>query len=155
LIEALLMNPCLPSVAVLLVFSWPRCLANEVFPQVHKEPIAIRVVDGKQGLPQTGVQVVLIAGYERRDLDHGLVREELRTNSDGVVPLSTELRDLPLLQIQVLKRHACQPASGRTIFSIERIRDEGMNGVNRCGSVAVDEVPGLLTVFVRAKKSGK
>jgi hypothetical protein len=61
------------------------------------------------------------------------------------------LRNLPFLRVQVLKRHGCEPASGRAALSVERIRRDGLSGVNRCGTTVVGEVPGVFAVFVKAK----
>ena len=127
------------------------CRATEVFPVVHKEKLAIRVVDGKQARPQSGVLVLLAAGYTGSDLNQELWHEEGRADGDGVVRVPDELSNFPYLRVQVLKRHGCEP--GRPVFSVDRIRGEGLSGLNRCGAAVVSESPGMLTVFVRAKKA--
>src|SRR5271170_6498856 len=92
--------------AAVLMAAAGVCSADEVFPVVHREPIVVRVLDGKGGRPQEHVRVVLTAGYDRRDLALGMWREEAVTDAEGKVRLSDGLRNLPLLRVEVLKRHA-------------------------------------------------
>jgi hypothetical protein len=150
--EALLMNRNLTiwvGVAMLMVTACV-CSADEVFPVVHHEPIAVRVVDGKGGRPQARVRVLLTAGYDRRDLALGLWREEAVTDAEGQVRLSDALRNLPLLRMEVLKRHVCS-AGTKAAISVERIRLSGLSGANRCGFAFAENVPGVFTVFVKGK----
>ena len=128
------------------------CSADEVFPVVDHEPIAVRILEGKNGAPQARVHVVLIAGYDRRDLDLGLWREEAVTDEAGMVQLSDALKNLPLLRVAVLKRSSCATDAGGAAISVERIRRDGMSSANRCGTVVAADVPGTLAVFVKGKK---
>jgi hypothetical protein len=130
------------------------CSADEVFPVAHKEPIAVRVLGGKDGMPQAKVHVILVAGYDRRDLDLGMWREEAVTDEAGMVRLSDALRNLPLLRVEVLKRGACAPDAGGAATSVERIRRDGLSTANRCGTVVAAAAPGVLAVFVKGKKAG-
>ena len=135
--------------AVLLFRAIPACVAGEVFPVAHNEPIAVRVADGKDGSPLAHEHVVLVAGYDRRDLDLALWREEAVTDAAGKVRLSNVLRNLPLLRVEVLKRRIC---AGAAAFSVERVRLDGLSGANRCGAITLEDAPGVLTVFVKGKK---
>jgi hypothetical protein len=130
------------------------CPADEVFPVVHREPIAVRVLAGKDGSPQARVHVVLVAGYDRRDLALGLWREEAVTDATGAVRLSDALRNLPLLRVEVLKRGSCAPDAGDAAISVERIRRDGLSAANRCGMIVAVDTPGVLAVFVKGKKAG-
>jgi len=130
------------------------CRADEVFPVVHNEPIAVRVLNGKDGHPQAQTRVVLTAGYDRRDLRLAQWREEVLTDSAGMVQLSNALRNLPLLQVEVPNRHGCAPGAETMALSVERIRGSGMTGANRCGTAVVENAPGVFTVFVKGKKGG-
>jgi hypothetical protein len=130
----------------------PACAANEVFPVAHTEPIAVRVADGNSGKPLQNQHVLLVAGYDRRDLDLALWREEAVTDGEGKARLSNTLRNLPLLRVKVLKRHNCEPGSDEGAFSMDRIRMEGLSGVDRCGDPAVQDAPGVVTVFVKGRK---
>jgi hypothetical protein len=152
--EALLMNRNLAIwVGVAMSMVTARvCSADEVFPVVHHEPIAVRVLDGKGGRPQARVRVVLTAGYDRRDLGLRLWREEAITDAEGMVRLSDALRNLPLLRVEVLKRHACSAGTGATI-TVERIRLSGLSGANHCGFASIDDAPGVYAVFVKGKKA--
>jgi hypothetical protein len=138
--------------AAVLLRTIPACATNEVFPVVHNEPIAVRVVDGKHGSPLPHEHVVLVAGYDRRDLNLALWREEAVTDAEGKVRLSNALRNLPLLRVEVLKRHICAAGAGDAVFSVERVRLNGLSGANRCGIIALVDAPGMLTVFVKGKK---
>ncbi len=130
------------------------CWADEVFPVVHPEPIAVRVLEGKNGTPQARVHVVLVAGYDRRDLALGLWREEAVTDAAGMVHLSDALRNLPLLRVEVLKRGSCAADGGGSALSVERIRRDGLSAANRCGTFVAVGMPGVLAVFVKEKKAG-
>jgi hypothetical protein len=131
------------------------CSAGEVFPVIHGEPITVRIVDGKAGKPQPKMHVLLVAGYTRRDLAQGLWSEEAITDSSGAVHLSDSLRNLPLLRVAVLKRHACEPDMPGSAWSVERIRRDGLSSANRCGTIALPDAPGVFTVFVKAVKEKK
>jgi hypothetical protein len=139
--------------AVFLLRAIPAFAAGEVFPVVHNEPIAVRVADGNSGKPLSNQHVLLVAGYDRRDLDLALWREEGVTDAEGKVRLSNALRNLPLLRVEVLRRHICAPGAGDAAFSVERIRLNGLSGANRCGITTLVDVPGVLTVFVKGKQS--
>ncbi len=138
--------------AAILLLTASACAAGEVFPAVHNQPITLRVLDGANGKPQPYAHVVLVAGYDRRDLGVGLWRQEAVTDGAGEMRLSNQLRNLPLVRVEVLKRHGCEPDSGGAAFSVELIRRDGVSGANRCGTVAVEDAPGVLTVFVKGKK---
>jgi hypothetical protein len=129
------------------------CSADEVFPVVHHDPITVRVLDGKGGRPQARVRVVLRAGYDRRDLRLRMWREEAVTDAEGMVRLSDTLRNLPLLRVEVLRRHACSAGTKEDAISVERIRLAGLSGVNRCGFASANDAPGVFTVFVKGKKA--
>ncbi|MGA2537838.1 MAG: hypothetical protein ABSF53_17615, partial [Terracidiphilus sp.] len=128
------------------------CRAAEVFPVVHNEPVIVRVLDGKSGQPQPLRRVVLTGGYDERDLALGQWREEALTDSDGRVRLSNDLRNLPLLRVEVLNGHVCQPGANRAAISVDGIRLNGMSGANRCGTAMVVDAPGVFTVFIKGKK---
>jgi hypothetical protein len=136
--------------AAALLLASAACPADEVFPVVHKEPIAIQVLDGKAGSPQAGVPVLLTGGYDRRDLAERQWHEESVTDAEGKVRLSDALRNLPLLRVEVLKRHSCGPVMAA--WSVERIRRDGMGTPNLCGGATVVDAGGVFTVFVKGKK---
>jgi hypothetical protein len=140
--------------AAMALLTTAACSADEVFPVVHHERIAVRVLEGKNGAPQARVHVVMVAGYDRRDLDVGMWREEAVTDEAGRVLLSDALRNLPLLRVEVLKRSSCATNSGDAAISVERIRRDGLSAANRCGTVVAVDAPGVLAVFVKGKKAG-
>jgi hypothetical protein len=139
--------------AVSVLLGTAKGSAVEVFPVVHHEPITVRLLDGKGGRPQARVHVVLVAGYDRRDLALGLWREDAVTDADGKVRLSDALRNLPLLRVKVLKRHVCA-AGMEAEISVEWIRLSGLSGANRCGFASAENMPGVFTVFVKGKSAG-
>ena len=126
--------------------------ADEVFPVTHTEPITIRVLSGRDGRPQPHLHVVLTGGYGPRDLALAQWREETITDQSGAVHLSNGLRNLPLLRVEVLHGHACAPLTSNAAFSVELIRRDGLNGANRCGMVAAETAPGVLTLYVKGQK---
>jgi hypothetical protein len=158
LVEALVVNrnPTFWAVAAIVLVATAACGASESFPVEHNEPIAVRVLDGKDGKPQANEHVVLVAGYDRRDLGMGLWREEVLTDSEGMVRLSNALTNLPLLRVQVIKRRACEADGAKAAFSVDRIRRDGLSAANRCGTAVAPDAPGVMTVFVKpTKKSAK
>jgi hypothetical protein len=135
---------------LVVLIAGATCAADEVFPVVHNEPIAVRVLDGKTGKPQPHTHVLLVAGYDRRDLRLAMWREEAVTDEAGEVHLSDAQRNLPLLRVEIINRHACASEASSAAASVERIRRDGLSGANRCGTFAGADAPGVFTVFVKA-----
>jgi hypothetical protein len=128
--------------------------SGEVFPVAHGGTIAVRVLGGKDGKPQVHAHVILVGGYDQRDLGLGLWREEVLTDGEGTVRLSNALGNLPLLRVEVEKRRACETDANRAAISVERIRRDGLSGANRCGMVVANNAPGVFTIFVKAPRAG-
>jgi hypothetical protein len=148
------MNPTLVvcNGALVALFAFGPTSANEVFPVIHHQPITVRILDGRDGNPQTLAHVVLVAGYDRRDLGLGLWVEEKITDAEGTVQLSEMQRNLPFLRVEVLKHRLCQPDSAESAWSVERIRRNGLSAANRCGTITVADAPGIFTVFVKGRR---
>ena len=140
---------------LVVLIAGAACSADEVFPVVHNEAIAVRVLDGKNGKPQPHAHVLLVAGYDRRDLRLAMWREEAVTDAAGEVHLSGALRNLPLLRVEIIKRHACAPDASDAAASVERIRRDGLSGANRCVAYAAADTPGVFTIFVKAANTAK
>lgn len=126
--------------------------AYESFPVVHREPITIRILSGKSGQPLPHLHLLLIGGYDQRDLHAQLFRAEALTDALGQARLDGQLANLPWLQVWVNKKPLCQADPRRASFSVERIRRDGLSSPNRCGVVAVEDAPGVFTVFVQSKE---
>lgn len=127
--------------------------ANEVLPVDHNEPITIRVLSGRNGLPLAQAHIVLTAGYNQRDIDLRMRREEALTDEHGTARLPNALSNFPLLHISVAKQHLCHSGGRGAIFSIERIRRDGLSAPNRCGTAMVQDAPGIFTVWVKTGKA--
>lgn len=127
------------------------CGADETFPVVHNEPITIRIVGGRNGLPLSNLHLVLIGGYDRSDLHDQLYREEVLTDTYGNVRLPKQLANLPWLQVWVSKMPLCQSKPRKASFSVELIRRDGLSAPNLCGPVSAQDTPGVFTVFVKNK----
>jgi hypothetical protein len=125
--------------------------AAEVFPVVRNEPIVIRILGGKDGQPLARLHLTLIAGYDRRDMNEQLFREEVLTDAHGQARLSNQLANLPWLQVWVEKKTLCQENPRITRFSVELIRRDGLSTPNHCGMATVEDKPGVFTVFVKGK----
>jgi hypothetical protein len=125
--------------------------AGESFPVVHNEPVTVRILGGKDGRPLGRLHLILIAGYDQRDLREQLYREEVLTDSDGQARLPNQLASLPWLQVWVGKKQLCHAHPRRASFSVERIRRDGLSAPNRCGKATVEDAPGVFTVFVKGK----
>jgi hypothetical protein len=124
---------------------------NEIFPVVSNQPITIRILSGHDGQPLTHLHLVLIGGYDQRDLRVQQFREEVLTDAHGRVQLSNQLANLPWLQVWVSKKPLCQAHPRTASFSVELIRRDGLSAPNRCGTATVENAPGVFTVFVKGK----
>ena len=107
--------------------------ADEDFPVVHNDTITIRILDGTDGHPIAHAHLSLLAGYNRRDLHLAMWHDDVSTDDQGQARLSNDLANLPFLQIGVGKQHICQAGSGSAIFSVDRIRRDGLSTANGCG----------------------
>jgi len=126
--------------------------ADESFPVVHNEPITIRILSGKSGQPLAHLHLLLIGGYDQRDLHGQIFREEALTDALGEARLDGQLANLPWLQVWVNKKPLCQADPRQASFSVERIRRDGLSSPNRCGTAVVEDAPGLFTIFVQSKE---
>jgi hypothetical protein len=127
------------------------CRANETFPVVHNQPITVRILSGKNGLPLSSLHLALLGGYDQSDLHDQLYREEVLTDALGNVRLPKQLANLPWLQVWVRKMPLCQSAPRKASFSVELIRRDGLSTPNLCGPVSAQDAPGVFTVFVKNK----
>jgi len=129
--------------------------AVEIFPVVHNEPITIRVLSGKTGQPLIHARMLLVAGYDRRDLQLKMWHGEALTGVDGMARLPDALANLPLLQIRLARRHLCQADSRAATYSVERIRRDGLSTPDRCGYAAVEDAPGIFIVYAKGRGAAK
>jgi hypothetical protein len=142
-----------PLGAGLILLAVQVCGADETFPVVHNEPITIRVLSGRDGHPIAGAHVILTAGYDQRDINLHLRREEALTDEHGNARLPSALANFPLLLVSVAKKHLCQGDHHGSVFSVERIRRDGLSAPNRCGTVSVEDAPGIFAVWVKTGKA--
>ncbi|MGA9670108.1 MAG: hypothetical protein WBQ94_12925 [Terracidiphilus sp.] len=139
--------------AGLVLLAAQICGADEFFPVVHNEPITIRVLSGRDGHPLTLAHVMLVVGYDQRDMDLRIRRGEAQTDEHGFARLPNTLANFPLLQVSVVKKHLCQSGGRGAIFSIEQIRRDGLSAPNHCGTAMVNDAPGVFTVWVKTGKA--
>ena len=120
-------------------------------PVSHPEPITIQILDGKGGAPLAHVHLLLVAGYDDRDLRLRLWSAEAITDARGRVGLPRALKDFSFVEVRVAKRKLCA-AHGRSFgANLDRVRNEGMSTPNHCGTTVVEDTPGVLNVFARAR----
>jgi hypothetical protein len=124
---------------------------NETFPVIHNEPIAVRVLNGKDGTPLAHVHLNMFAGYDEADIKRQVWHEETLTDEHGQALLSNQLNNLPFLQVWAAKARSCQANPRASRFSVERIRRDGLSTPNRCGIAQVKDAPGVFTVYVMGK----
>lgn len=124
-------------------------------PVVHHEPITVRVLDGRGGVPLARVHLMLIAGYDERDLHQGLWQEEAVTNGAGFARVPDSLVNFPYLQVVVARHRMCIGDVSQSRFSMERIRFAGLNSPNRCGVLTVENLSGVFVIFAKAKRSDR
>lgn len=122
---------------------------GESFPVEHREPITVRVLNGRNGKPLAHLRVALAAGYNEKDLELRLWRDEVVTGAAGAVQVPHGLAEFPFLRVRPLKAKLCQGTARGETYTVERVRSEGLSAPNRCGIVTVAGAPGILVVFVR------
>jgi hypothetical protein len=140
--------------AALSLLAAPFCGADEPYSVTHNGPITVRVLSGKDGQPIVHSHLILIAGYDQGQIRDQLWREETLTDAQGQARLSKQFANLPWLQVWVDKKPLCQANPRKTSFSVERILRDGLSAPNRCGTITVEDAPGLFTVFVQTGKKG-
>jgi hypothetical protein len=141
--------------AVLALLAAAASRADETFPVIHNEPITVRILNGKSGQPLAHFHLILIGGYDQGEIADHLWQEEMLTDEQGRVRLSGQLANLPWLRVELLNGKLCQVKPESVSFSVERIRRDGLSAPNRCGIITAPNAPGLFTVFVKSKGSGK
>lgn len=139
------------SILGLMLFSL-NVPAQTSIPVDHKEPIAIHIVDGQDGHPIAHLHVALVAGYDRRDLERHLWVEDAMTDEHGDIRLPGALVNLPWLRVTMPRQSMCKADPHAETFSVERMRIDGLNSSNRCGTVTVSERPGVFTLFAQERK---
>jgi hypothetical protein len=125
----------------------------EAIPVDHKEPITIRVLDGRDGRPIPNLRLALRAGYTENDIARRFWREEAMTNADGEARLPSTLANFPFLDAILARARLCQSSADGAVYKIGLIRSEGWLAPNHCGVVAIENQPGVLTLF--ATQRGK
>jgi len=124
-------------------------------PVIHHEPITVRVLDGRRGVPLARVHLILIAGYDQRDLHKGLWQEEAITDSAGSAQVPDSLFSFPFLQVVVARHGMCIGDVSESRFSMDQIRFAGLNSPNRCGVLTVENLSGVFVVFAKTKGSDR
>ena len=120
-------------------------------PVSHPEPITIQILDGKGGAPLAHVHLLFVAGYDDRDLRLGLWSAEAITDAKGRVSLPHALKDFSFVEVWVAQHKLCA-AHGRSLaMNLDRVRNEGVSTPNRCGTTVVEDTPGVLIVFAKAR----
>jgi hypothetical protein len=135
-----------------LLFPSRNATAQTSIPVDHQEPIAIHVVDAQNGQPLAHLNLALQAGYDRSDIQKHLWHEDAMTDEHGVIYLPAALLNLPWLQVLMPKSSTCKANPHAQIFSVERMRNDGLSAPNRCGTTAVADRPGVFTVFAQGTK---
>jgi hypothetical protein len=124
--------------------------AVESIPADHPEPITIRILNGKNGLPLPHLHLALIAGYDERDIRHHLWGEEVSTDSSGEARLPQGLVDFGFLQVSLRKAKACRRNPQGERYNLATIRRDGLSTPNDCSILRMLDRPGVLTIFARS-----
>jgi hypothetical protein len=127
--------------------------ADEPFAVNHTEQVTVRILSGRDGQPIAHVHLVLTGGYDERELHDHLWQEEAITDAHGQARLSKQFANLPWLRLQTGKARLCQANPGEASYSVELMLRDGLSTPNRCGTITVEDRPGVFTVFVKDKKS--
>jgi hypothetical protein len=135
--------------AGLALLAAPFSGAAAPYSVTHNGPITVRILSGEDGQPFAHVHLLLLGGYDQRQIDDKLWREEAITDAHGEARLSKQFANLPWLQVWVRKKRLCQAKPRAASFSVELMLRDGVSAPNRCGTFTVEETPGVFTVFVK------
>lgn len=135
--------------AGLALLAAPFSGADAPYSVTHNGPITVRILNGEDGQPFAHVHLLLLGGYDQRQIDDKLWREEAITDAHGEARLSKQFANLPWLQVWVGKKRLCQAKPRAASFSVELMLRDGVSAPNRCGTFTVEETPGIFTVFVK------
>jgi hypothetical protein len=69
------------------------------------------------------------------------------TDERGDIHLPSTLLNLPWLRVSMPKSSICKADPRAETYSVERMRNDGLNAPNRCGTVTAGERPGVFTLF--------
>jgi len=69
-----------------------------------------------------------------------------------VASLPGSLKNFSLVAVWVAKRKLCAAHGRSTYLNLDNIRSEGLSTPNRCGTIVVEETPGVLNVFAKAHR---
>ena len=125
------------------------CSAGQAIPVDHPEPMTIRILNGRNGLPLPHLHAILFAGYDDRDIRHQSWREEVFTDTSGEARMPKSLVDFAFLQVSLRSAKACQRSAREELYNLDRIRRDGFSAPNDCGIVRVVDAPGVLTIFAK------
>jgi hypothetical protein len=143
------------------ILYWALCVAalallasasrsQNSLPVLHREPVTIRILNGKDGAPLAHVHVVFVAGYDDQDLRLGLWSEEAITNAKGQASLPDSLKNFSFVAVWVAKRKLCAQHGHALGADLDNVRNQGLSTTNRCGNLMFADKPGVLTVFAQA-----
>jgi hypothetical protein len=124
-----------------------KAAAQMFFPVIHPEPITVHVVDSRDGHPMARLHVVLVAGYDRSDLEKHVWHEAVMTDDEGVIHLPATMLNLPWLGVLMPKSSTCKTDPRIETFSVEQMRLDGLSAPNRCGTATWIDHPGEFVVF--------
>jgi len=139
------------TLALALMASSQGAAAQTSIPVVHPEPITVHVVDSRDGHPMAHLHLVLVAGYDRSDLEKHVWHEAVMTDDAGLVHLPPTLLNLPWLGVLMPKSTTCKSDPRTESFSVERMRIDGLSAPNRCGTVTLSDRPGEFIVFAQTR----
>ena len=120
-------------------------------PVKHPEPITIQILDGKRGVPLAHVHLQIAAGYDERDLRRGLWSMEAFTDRLGRASMPGDLKDFSFVEVFVLKHKLCAAHGRASSLLLDDIRNQGLSTPNYCGMIPVDNTPGVLYIFAKAR----
>jgi hypothetical protein len=120
---------------------------------LHNQPIYLRILDGVDGHPLAHAHLRLVGGYNQRDFQLEMWRQEALSDDHGWARLPDALASLPFLEVMVAGKHLCLGDSHAAGFSVERIRRDGLSTANRCGTATMEDAPGVFTVWVKGTKA--
>lgn len=125
-------------------------LAQNSWPAMHPQPIAIQILDGKRGAPLERVHLQIVAGYDDNDLRFGRWGAEAITDEQGRAMLPDSLKDFGFLAVWVVKHKLCAAHGLSPRLSLGSIRNEGLSTPDECGTLVPVNQPGMLIVFAKA-----
>ena len=140
------MNRALPIVRMFIIigllFAAQLSVANE-------NPIVIDLVDGRTGKPIPNEHILVFQGSTQKDVRAEKSHKNLQADTNGTAILTLDGPSVLRIQVWVDGYVLCQDTPNSKSYSVQKIRETGLNAPNNCSSMTRENAPNHFAVYVR------